>query len=509
MIAGDREQPVTPSPTPSAAEPSRSPRLGLARGRPPLALGGFLSRFWPDELGWSAFSPRSLTQREFSIHSAALLLMATFFASAVLGAARQVLLGAHFGANETTGAFGAASRLPDVLFTLVAGGALSSAFLPVLAAARAASGNTAAWRLFAMVLNSLIVTLTIVSVIGFVVAPWIVETVLVPGYSAQGQHLATDLTRLMLLQPVILGAGTVMTAWLNSENRFFLPAVGVASHNVGILLGIAAAMLWPGIGIWGPAWGVVGGAVLQVGLTALGMARSNALAHWTPRIDLGDRGLREVATLLVPNGVSMLVNYLGWVVESSFGSRAHDNATLPALHNAWLVAGLAVTLLGAAIGQAVFPRLAARAAAGDRAGFRLLLRRVALVAVLGSLPLVAALLVGGGPLVSLLFQHGAYDADATHLTRQLLVGYAVGLPFYIGTEIASRAVLATRDARTPLLTNTLQLLLRGGLMALFLAVWGVVGIPLAYAVASAVESVLLFGFAWRRANALDRPSTVM
>lgn len=483
----------------------RQPRLArslAARLRHPACTTG--NRSWPPTLGWSDLTPLALTRREFSVRGATLLLMATFLASAILGAVRQILLGAQFGATETLGAFNAASRLPDVLFTLIAGGALSSALLPVLAATRQSGGEAAAWRLASLTLNALVVVLLIVSVVGIVAAPVLIRFVILPGYDAGTQDLAVTMTRTMLIQPVILGAGTVITAWLNSRNRFFLPAIGVACHNVGILAGLGAAIVWPQVGIWGPVWGVVAGAVLQLALTSVGLIGENVRRHWVPRIDLDDQGLRAVAILLVPNGISMGVNYAGWMVETSFGSRVADPATLVALQNGWLVAGLAVTLLGAAIGQATFPRMAAYAAAGARDAFGRIVTRSLLVAVLGSLPVVAFLLLAGGRLVRLLFEHGAYDADATRLTQRMLVAYAFGLPFYIATEIASRAVLATRDARTPLLTNTLQLGVRATTMAVFLPIWGYLAIPLAFVVSSAIESTLLIWYARRRTGTIGR-----
>lgn len=443
--------------------------------------------------------------RPFSVTEASLLLMATSFVSAALGALRQVLLNRQFGADETAGAYYAASRLPDAVFALVAGGALSSAFIPVLVATRREEGDAAAWRLAGLVLNTLTLGLALVALLGQVAAPALVERLLVPGYSAEGQATATALTRIMLLQPVILGAGTVVTALLQSRNRFLLPALGVAAHNLGVLAGVGASMAVPTVGIWGPACGVVLGSLLQVAMMLPGLrgewhGRAGRTARWRPVLDLGDRRLREVGRLLVPNGLSMGVNYAGFVAEAAFASRLGDAAAIPALHNAWLLAGLPVTLLGHGIGQASFPRLAAHAAAGDTARLRATLRRTLGVALALSLAGTAGLLLFGGPLARILFEHGRYGADATDLTRLAVTGYAVGLPAYVATEIAGRAILAGRDARTPLLSNLVQLGLRLGLMASLVPPLGLVGIPLAMAGSSVVEASALVTLALRRSR---------
>ena len=305
----------------------------------------------------------------------------------------------------------------------------------------------------------------------------------------------------------MLGAGTVITAWLNSQHRFFLPAIGVACHNLGILSGIGLAMAFPVIGIWGPVWGVVGGAILQVAVSALGLIGDRPLEHWVPRIDPRDPGLRAVAALLIPNGLSTAVNYGGWMVEAAFGTTVADRRTVLALTNGWLMAGLSVTLLGAAIGQAAFPRLSAHFAAGTHDAFRRLALGTLAIAVAGSLPATAILLGGGDLVANLVFGHGAYDDQAVRLTADVMKIYALGLPAYIGTEIAARTILAMRDARTPLLTNILQLIVRTAIIATLLPVWGVRAIPLAYVVSSAIEAAILVTLAWRRSGRISPAPT--
>ena len=437
-----------------------------------------------------------LGRREFGVREASLVLMASFFTSAVLGAVRQALLNRQFGADETAGAYYAAARLPEILFTLVAGGALSSAFIPVLIGTRRADGEAAAQRLTGLVLTALVLVLTLAACLGELLAPWAVSGLLVPGYSDDGQATATAVTRIMLLQPVILGVGSVVTALLNSRNRFLLPALAFTSHNIGVIAGIGAAMIWPSIGIYGPAWGAVAGSMLQVGLMLPGL-RGDGF-RYRPSFGFSDSRLREVARLLLPNGLGLAVGFGGAVVESSFASRLDNEAALPALHNAWLLVGLPVTLTGTAVGQAIFPRLATHAASLDLPRLRATLLRAFGAALALAAPAVVVLVGFGVPVIDVLFEHGRFDADAGDLTYTALLGYVIGIPAYVATELASRGLLALRDARTPFLANLGQLGLRIGLTAAFIGPLGLIGIPLAAAAAAAVETAVLLVFLWRR-----------
>src|SRR5919197_1498607 len=144
-----------------------------------------------------------LLTREFSIPEAAFLLMASFFLSAALGAVRQVLFNAEFGAGAEASAYYAAFRLPDLLYSLIAGGALSSAMIPVLVGAARAGGPAAEWRPTKPGLSPPLAVFAALVLIGELFAPAFVGTVLAPGFDQQTSELTTNLTRLMLFQALI------------------------------------------------------------------------------------------------------------------------------------------------------------------------------------------------------------------------------------------------------------------------------------------------------------------
>jgi putative peptidoglycan lipid II flippase len=121
----------------------------------------------------------------------------------------------------------------------------------------------------------------------------------------------------------------------------------------------------------------------------------------------------------------------------------------------------------------------------------------------------------GHPVIRILFEHGKYNAADASLTYDVLAPYAVALPAYVGTEVLARGLIALRDTRTPLLTNSLQLIGRAVIMAVLLGSLGVRAIPVAFAVMGAVEMVLLGAVLMvkvqRRVNAplvVSAPTTV-
>ena len=432
---------------------------------------------------------RGLLTRQLSIPEATAVLAASFFCSALLGAVRQVLFNDQFGAGSQANAYYAAFRLPDTLFSLIAGGALSSAMIPVLLGTIREEGEQAGQRLTNLVLTTLLATFALIVAGGEVVAPFFVSTVLAPGFDAPTSRLAASLTRLMLIQPLVLAIGSVAIAVLNSRRQFVLTAVSVASHNVGLIAGILAARVDPAIGIYGPTCGVLAGAVLQVLILLPGLVGGHL--PYRPVWSLTDRRLRELIRLLIPNGLAVGVSYAGFILDTAFATKAPQEAGLAAIQNAWLLVGLPVALLGQAVGQSAFPRLAAHATAREWSPLRQTVVRALVITMALAVPALAGLMLFGRPVIHLLFEHGKFDAAAGALTYAVLVPYAIALPAYVGTEVLTRGLIALRDTRTPLLTNSVQLAGRTALILLLLVPLGVLAIPTAFAIAASAETLAL------------------
>ena len=434
-------------------------------------------------------SLKNLLTREYSVAEASFILMASFFLSAALGAVRQVLFNAQFGVSSEANAYYAAFRLPDTLFSLIAGGALSSAMIPVLLNAKQKEGEAAGWRLISVVLTLLLSVFALLILAVEIFTPALVTRVLAPGFDAETSDLTITLTRIMLIQPMILLLGSVATAVLNSRNQFLLTGLSVVSHNISLIASILSLRLFPNLGILGPTAGVIGGAILQALILSPGL-RGNGFSVGI-LFDLANQRLREVVRLLIPNGLSVGVNYSGFIVDTSFATRAADPAGLAAIYNAFLLVGLPIALLGQAIGQATFPRLAAQAEAGNWSEMRRILLRSLGASIALALPAVGALLLLGRPTIRILFERGEFTSAAGDLTFSVLVAYAIALPAYVATEVITRGLISLRDTRTPLFTNAGQLILRIVLISVLLGSMDVVAIPAAFAISATIETLTL------------------
>lgn len=426
--------------------------------------------------------------------------MLAFLGSAVLGVLRQIFFNAQFGLSDVAGAYYAAFRLPDTINTLVSGGTLTNALVPILLAAYARGGDAAAVRLLNLALTLLMGMAGALGLIAAIFAPFFVRTVLAPGLDPATQALTADLTRLMLLEVMLVVAEGGLVALLVSRNQILLPALIMVSHNLALVCGIGVAMLFPQVGIYGPTVGAIVDALLKLVLLMPGLRRRRYRFRllWNPR----DRDLRRLMHLLVPSSLSSLVNYGGAIADTALSTLSGQAAALGAIQNAYLLVGLPIRLLGVAIGQATLPQMVALSIAGHMTELRRALRDALIMALGLAVVSALALITLGRPLIRILFERGAFDATAGDLTYQMLVAYSIGLPAYVATEVLSRALLSRFDTRTPLLTNCLQLALRVGILLLFIAPIGPLLIPIALVVSSLIEAIVLYLVLCRRMNEL-------
>ena len=188
-------------------------------------------------------------------------------------------------------------------------------------------------------------------------------------------------------------------------------------------------------------------------------------------------------------------------MDTSFATRAADPAGLAAIYNAFLLVGLPIALLGQAIGQATFPRLAAQAEARNWAEMRRVLMRSLGASIGLALPAVGALLLLGRPTIRILFERGEFTSAAGDLTFSVLVAYAIALPAYVATEVITRGLISLRDTRTPLFTNSGQLIARILLISILLPSMDVVAIPAAFAISSTLETLTLAGILFLKLRA--------
>ncbi len=452
-------------------------------------------RFGQDEVepaGRGAGEPPSLAM-------AASVVALGFLGSRLLGLLRTVVLAHQFGTSPDLDAYFVAFRIPDLIFQLLAGATLGSAFIPTFARVVADRGERDGFRLASGVLNLLFVATLFFAVLGLLLAPLLVPLTAPglgegTGQQAQLTSLAVDLTRIMMLSPVLFAVSGMFMGILNARHHFLAPAFAPMFYNAAIIVG---ALVSKDVKVLAVC--VVLGAVLHlvVQLPALRLVGM----RWQPVWDWRDKAVREVGRLMGPRVIGLAAFHLNFVVATFFASTVQTGA-ISAVNYAWLVVMTPLGLFGMAISTAIFPRMAEQAAR-DEGQLRDTVSKALRLILYLTIPASVGLVILAKPITAFLLRSGSFDATSTDLVVGALVFYAIALFAHAGIEILSRGYYALSDTRTPVAFAVVSMIVNLVLSLILVWPFGIKGLAAALSIATIVEFTLLIRNLEQRLGGLD------
>lgn len=447
---------------------------------------------------------------------ASLVTVTGILGSRVLGLVRVQVLSAQFGAADA-GALRAAFDLPDLLFYLVAGGALRSGFVPVFTELLTKGRDDPrqwqrAWWLFSVLVTLVAVISGVLVTLGVVFADaltapmtgrWSGE-----GYSPEATQLTIFLTRIVLPAQLFLLVGGVFTGALDALKQFTVSAAVPNFYNLSII----GAMLLLGhrYGVASAAYGTVFGAFvahfLWQGWALWRHARPYGITY-RPVLVVRDELVLRVLKVAGPIVLGLCVAEInlkvsGWVV-APFGERARawfDNASR--------IARLPDGIFGAGLGVALFPYLSQLAVEGRVEEFRRQAEHTLRLALVCAMPCAALLACGAHPIVGVLFGHGRFGPDDVVATSQMLPLFALGVVPITLQVVVTRAFYANEDSLTPVRVGALAVVIGVGLNLLLGKLIGRLGPPLALSLTSALNVLGLLWLYGRRFGYADAPRLV-
>ncbi len=417
-----------------------------------------------------------------------------FMSSFVLGYLRDRIIAHAFGTSPSLDAYYAAFNFPDLLFALIPGGALASVFIPVLSTYLVdESKRDEGWKLASAVINDVFLVVAVLAFLAAIGAPWLVAHVIAPGFDATRLALASDLMRLVLISTLIFSLSGVITGILQAHNSFLLPALAPSFYNLGIIAG--ALFLAPRFGVYGLAYGVVGGSLLHLLIQVPGLIRQRA--RYFMVLGLRSGGLGELVLLFIPRLVTLGVVRVNMVLMTNLASGLAAGS-IAGLNFAYRIWQFPESLIGTAIALAVFPTLSALAAQNAQKQLRRTFDITMGIILALAIPATVLVVVLARPVVSLLFQGGAFQGGSTDLVAGILQLYGLAVIGESALELAARIFYAQHDTRTPMFVALVAMALRAALMFAWVNTLGAAGLGLAYAIGVSVEAGTLYVIARRR-----------
>lgn len=443
-----------------------------------------------------------MTTPQRQITRAATTVMAAFVLSNLVGLLRQILIAQTFGTSRTLDAFTAAQRFPDILFNLVAGGALASAFVPAFTGLLTREDRAGAWRLASGVINLVLMVMLIVSALSAIFAPDIIRLT-AGGLALAEQILAVQLLRLLLLSPLIFGVSGLLMGILNAHQHFLLPALAPTFYWLGMIVGLLAWV--PSMGIVGLAWGAVLGAGLHLAVQLPGLRGLGG--SWQPDFGLTNPVVRDVIRLMGPRLIGVAAVQINFLVTTALATFLAGGVS--SLDYAWRVFTMPQVVLAQGLAIAALPTFSALVARGELTAMRASLADTLRQILFLSLPATVGLVLLREPIIAMLFQRQSFEAYSTALVAWALLFYSLGLVSHSALEIVVRAFYALQDTRTPVVIGAaamgLNLVLSFGFSFGFaqLGWWPHGGLALALTISTTLETLVLSWKMRQRLAGLD------
>lgn len=454
-------------------------------------------------------APNTLNNRQIS--RAVLIVLIGFLGSGVLGLVRTMLFSVIFGAGAELDAYYAAQRLPELLYTVVAGGALGSSFIPVFARFLTKGDEAGAWRLASAVLSIALAAAGVLALALALLAPWFVPNVLVVGVPAEQAALTTQMTQMMLITVVVFTASGLIMGILNAHQLFLLPSLALIGNNLGQIAGALVALVAiqllnvpPRQAIYALAGGAVFGSLLHLGIQLPGLRQVGA--RLAARFDAHTQGAREVLLLMLPRVFGLAMVQINFTVNVILTSVMIEGS-LSAMNVAWTLMFFTLGVIAQSVGTAVFPTLSALAAANDMAVFRQRLAGAMRGVLFLAFPAAVVMIVLGETTIRALFEHGNWTPENTSAAAWALTFFALGIAGHSLLEVLSRAFYALADTWTPVSIGVLSIIANIVLSVLLMQVIGdpeslargpFAGLALANSLTTIVEALVLWLLLRRR-----------
>lgn len=410
--------------------------------------------------------------------------------SRILGLVRDQLTAYLFGAGPAADAFFVALRLPNLFRRISAEGAMSSAFVPVYTEVLTHQGQEEANRVAGAALGALTAILAVVAGLGVWLAPELVSLI-APGFATDpGKlELTVRLTRITFPYILLISMATLLMGQLNSLGHFAAPAGAPALLNAVIIcsaLILGPHLDQPAVSL---AVGFVLGGLAQLLLQWPFLRSRGALPTliWNPN----GPAVRKMARRMVPVIFGAAAYQINLVAATLLASLL-PSGSVSFLYYADRLIQFPMGVFGVALGTAVLPSLSRQAALGREAefaqstafGFRFSLFII--------VPSALGLALLAGPLISLIFQYGRFDALTATKTSYALWAYAPGLPLMALATVFTRAFNALGDTKTPAQTAAVSVAANIALSLILMGPLAHAGLALASSLAAGINLAILW-----------------
>ena len=353
-----------------------------------------------------------------SLSSAVYILAASALLSSFLALGRDRLFAHTFGAGTELDIYYAAFRIPDLIF--VALGSLVSVYILIPELFRRTGQEQK--KYVDTIVAGFSILATALSIGAFFLAPQMLE-VFFPQLALAG-HLPTlvTLSRIILLQPILLGLSNILASITQAKERYLLYSLSPILYNLGIITGLL--VFYPWLGMSGLAWGVVLGAAFHVGVQLPSVVGDGFFRSW-PRLR-EPWALFETAAISVPRALALSMNQVA-LTGLTILAGTLSAGSIAVFMLGFNLMSVPLSVIGASYSVAAFPTLASALSGGRVSEFIEHVSAAARYVLFWSIPTIALIVVLRAHIVRVVLGSGAFDWTDTRLTAAVFALLSISL----------------------------------------------------------------------------------
>lgn len=438
---------------------------------------------------------RRLGQLFYSAHNlkqAVGILFVTVLFSNLLGLLRNVIIanrvGLTYGTVGPLDSYYAAFTLPDLLYTILIVGALSSAILPLLVKVDAEKDEARFWRLYNSLISTGLVVVAIGLVVLFLVMPYVVP-ILFAGFDAEKLEMTLRLGQVLLISPLFFTLSQISTSALQAKRHFFAPALAPLLYNLAI---ISSALLIPRYGLPVLVFGVILGAASHFLIQLPALIRLGWRFEFLP--SFRDPQLRHIMSLMIPRTIALTSTQL--LIIGFYQIASHLNPGSIAIYRLTDDLQTApVLLLANTLAMAILPDFARKFASNEHREFEQLTTKALRLLLFIFLPVTVFLLLYAQPIINLYVALGrAISVQETQAAVATFRFFTLSLFFQGAVLLLARAYFARSNTRAPALFSIVSI----GVAYIFAQIFvgggtlGVAGMAAAFSIGSFLNALLLW-----------------
>lgn len=415
--------------------------------------------------------------------------------SRILGMVRDVVVANYFGSNSSADAFFVAFRIPNFLRRLFAEGAFAQAFVPVLSEYRTKRSFEEVKQLVDRTMGTLGIVLSAITVIGVIFAPYIMM-LFAPGFynDVEKMQLAGELLRITFPYLMLISLTAFCSGILNTYGRFAVPAITPVLLNISMIGATIFLSPYFSQPVMALAWGVFIAGVAQFLFQLPFLLKMRLLPR--PRLKKDD-GVKRILMLMIPALLSVSVSQINLLLDTILASFLQEGS-VSWLYYADRLSELPLGAFGIAIGTVILPNLSRQHAGGDPNAFSATLDWALRMVLLVGAPAALALGILAEPLIATLYFYGKMTAFGVEQSARALEAYSLGVLTFMLIKVLAPGYFARQDLRTPVKIAIFCMVANMGFNLVLIWPLQHVGLALAAALSSVLNTGLLFWELYRK-----------